>query len=414
MSDAVGKHPEAEAEPLPPGFNPWRGRIFMLCLVHMVGTGCYMSVMAMAPVIRTDLGITAAEFGFFMSVVFGAQLITALPSGVVTDRMGVGWTLFGATMLTTIGSACFAMSNSFGPALVSSFVMGLGYSFVNPATAKAVVRWFPAAWRGTAMGLKQLGVPLGGVLAAGGGVLAAYIDWHYVMWVATGLSLITSLLWLTLTRRPTAAEGGLMGIVHDMQSVMTNKNLNVICFSCMTYNTAQSSLFAYTSLFLRDAAMTSQPVAALGVAFVQGASAIGRLGFSFISDTVFGGRRKGVVVSIILAGFVGCIIAYFVNPAWPHWTLLALSAFFGLTIASYAALILVMSAEAVPPRLIGSAIGYNAVAWSIGGMSGPPIFGYVLDVTGNNYGAAWIAVGSIMLLGAVVMWFMHQQQPRTA
>ena len=412
MNEGVSSETPADETPLPPGFNPWRGRIFMLCLVHMVGTGCYMSVMAMAPVIRTDLGITAAEFGFFMSCVFGAQLLTALPSGVVTDRMGVGWTLFGATTLTTIGSACFAMSDSFGPALVSSFVMGLGYSFVNPATAKAVVRWFPAAWRGTAMGLKQLGVPLGGVLGAGGGVLAAYIDWHYVMWVAASLSAVTALLWLTLTRKPTAGEGGLMGIARDMKSVMTNKNLNVICFSCMTYNTAQSSLFAYTSLFLRDAAMTSQPVAALGVAFVQGASAIGRLGFSFISDTVFGGRRKGVVVSIILAGFVGCMIAYFVNPSWPHWTLLALSAFFGGTIASYAALILVMSAESVPPRLIGSAIGYNAVAWSIGGMVGPPLFGYVLDVSGNNYGLAWVTVGIVMLVGATVMWFMHQDPVR--
>ena len=32
--------------------NPWRGRIMLLTLVHVVGTIGYTSVMTMAPVIR--------------------------------------------------------------------------------------------------------------------------------------------------------------------------------------------------------------------------------------------------------------------------------------------------------------------------------------------------------------------------
>lgn len=383
----------------------------MLSFVHVVGTGCYMAIMAMAPVIRGDLGISAAEFGYFMSMVFGAQLLTALPSGVVTDRMGVGWTLFGAMVLTGVGSAMFAASESFVPALAGSFVVGLGYSFVNPATAKAVVRWFPPAWRGTAMGLKQLGVPLGGVLGAGGGILAAYIDWHDVMWIASGLSFVTALSWLTLTRRPNVGEGGIKGILLDLKTVMTTWNMNVICFACATFNTAQSSLFAYMTLFLRDAAMASQPLAAMGVAFAQGASAIGRVGYAYLSDTVFKGRRKGVVVLVILGSFCSCIVAYFVNPDWPHWWLLLLAVFMGGTMASYAALMLIMTAEAVPSRLIGSAIGYNAVAWSVGGVVGPPLFGYVLDVSGNHYGIAWVSIGAFMLVGAAALWFGYRYQP---
>lgn len=401
-----------EETPLPPGFNPWRGRIFMLTLAHAVGTACYMSVMAMAPVIRTDLGITAAEFGFFMSMVFGAQLITSLPSGAITDRMGVGWTLFGSMLVTALGAAVFALSPSFVPALGGAFLIGFGYSFVNPATAKAVMRWFPAHWRGTAMGLKQLGVPLGGVMGAGGGVLAAFIAWQNVLWIAAGLSFATALLWLTLTRKPTPGEGGLQGVLRDLKTVMTNKRLNVICLSCGMFNVAQSSLFAYTSLFLRDAAMASQPVAAMGVAFAQGASAVGRVGYSFLSDTVFGGRRKGVVLGIILGGFAACVVAYFVNPDWPHWGLMALSLGMGGTIASYAAVMLVMTGEAVSPRLIGSAVGYNALAWSVGGIVGPPLFGLVLDLTGNLYGIAWLTVGGVLLLGGGVLGIWHRDPAR--
>lgn len=385
---------------LPPGINPWRGRIFLLSLVHTVGTACYLSIMAMGPVIREDLEITAAQFGFFMSAVFGAQLFSAIPSGVITDRLGVGWTLFGAMLTMFAGTLLFSVAENFDAALIAAFLIGLGYSFVNPATAKGVVRWFPAQWRGTAMGLKQLGVPLGGVIGAGGGALAAFMEWQGVLWIAAGMTFVAALLWLPLTRKPTWGVGGMRAILADLKIVLTNRNLNVICTSCVLLNTGQSSLFSYTALFLKDAAQASQPVAAMGVAFAQGASAFGRVGFSYLSDTMFKGRRKGVVAGVIMVAAMSCGVAYFVDPSWSTISLMLLVTVMGGTIASYAALILAMTAESVPENLIGSAIGYNGVAWSIGGMIGPPLFGKILDMSGNQYGLSWLAVAVLMLIGA--------------
>lgn len=403
-TDDASKILENDPPPgLPTGVNPWRGRIFLLSLVHTVGTACYLSIMAMGPIIREDLDITAAQFGFFMSAVFGAQLISAIPSGVITDRLGVGWTLFGAMLTMFAGTLLFSVAEDFQAALIAAFLIGLGYSFVNPATAKGVVRWFPAQWRGTAMGLKQLGVPLGGVIGAGGGALAAFMDWQNVLWIAAGMTFIAALLWLPLTRKPTWGVGGMRAIINDLKIVATNRNMNVICGSCVLLNTGQSSLFAYTALFLRDAAQASQPVAAMGVAFAQGASACGRVGFSYLSDTLFKGRRKGVVAGVVFVGVLACGVAYFVNPSWPHWGLMLLVSVMGGTIASYAALILAMTAESVPENLVGSAIGFNGVAWSIGGVIGPPLFGKILDMTGNQYGMSWLAVAVLMLLGAIVL-----------
>lgn len=390
-------------EAQPAGFNPWRGRLILLALVHVVGTAGYMSVMAMAPVIRTDMGITAASFGFFMSALFGAQAVAALPSGMITDRLGVGTTLSLSMAMMAAGTALFATADSFASALSAAFLMGLGYTFVNPATAKGVLEWFPRRRRATAMGLKQLGVPLGGVVGAGAGALAAVVDWRLLLWVAAGMAVATAFAWLRFAHRPQRGGGGLRQMLRDLKSVLGNRGLSAICFSCTAFNMGQSSLFAYLALFLRDAAMVSQPVAGLGVAFAQGASAVGRVGYSYLSDTLFGGRRKWVVIWLIVGAFGSCAVAYFVGPGWPRWALMGLAVLMGGTIASYAALILAMAAEAVEPRLTGSAIGYNAVAWSLGGMVGPPLFGFVLDRSGNDYGLAWIVLGSLMLLGALLL-----------
>ncbi len=382
----------------------------MLSLAHTVGTACYLSIMAMGPVIRSDLDISSAAFGLFMSAVFGAQLVSSLPSGAITDRMGVGWTLFGSLVLMSLGTVVFAVAYGFALALFGAFLIGLGYAFVNPATAKGVVYWFPAEWRGTAMGLKQLGVPLGGVLGAGGGILAAYIDWRIVLWIAAALTFVTALLWLKYTRKPLNDGKAVSTAISNLRTVMTNSNMNVICVSCTLYNAAQSSLFAYTALFLREAAMASQPVAAGGVAVAQTASAIGRVGYSYLSDVAFGGRRKSVVLAVVCGGAISCAVAYFVNPAWPHWSLMLLALFMGGTIAAYAALILAMTAETVASALVGSAIGYNSLAWSLGGMVGPPLFGFVLDQTNGNYGAGWATVGAVMLVGAFVMAVFYKER----
>ena len=43
---------------------------------------------------------------------------------------------------------------------------GMGYGVINPATAKAIMYWFSAKGRATAIGIKQSGVTIGGALAA--------------------------------------------------------------------------------------------------------------------------------------------------------------------------------------------------------------------------------------------------------
>ena len=43
---------------------------------------------------------------------------------------------------------------------------GAGYGVLNPTSTKAVMAWSPPHQRATVVGLKQVGLPLGGMLGA--------------------------------------------------------------------------------------------------------------------------------------------------------------------------------------------------------------------------------------------------------
>lgn len=161
--------------------GPWRLRIVMLMGAHVVGTINVVSVLAMAPVIQRELDLSATEVGLVMTAYYCGQAIWSLPAGALVDRIGVGRSLIGAMIGIALGTIVVAAAPNLTFILFGMLLMGSGYSFTNPSTAKGVYDWFPQHRRATAMGAKQTGVPLGGVIAAGFGALAATIDWRVIL-----------------------------------------------------------------------------------------------------------------------------------------------------------------------------------------------------------------------------------------
>ncbi|NCF83056.1 MAG: MFS transporter, partial [Proteobacteria bacterium] len=158
----------------------WGTRIGILTLAHVVGTLPIVSVMAMAPVIQQDLGLSVTQVGLLVSGYYMAQTIGAVPAGGLADRIGVGSALLVAHGLLIAGALIFSQANAFAGAVAGTIVMGFGYSIVNPSTAKGILTLFSARRRATAMGVKQTGVPIGGVLAAANGALVTLFSWQSI------------------------------------------------------------------------------------------------------------------------------------------------------------------------------------------------------------------------------------------
>jgi len=368
-----------------------------------MGTLPIVSVMAMAPIIQQDLSLSVTQVGLLVSGYYLAQTLGAVPGGAMVDRVGVGRALLVSHALLLGGALIMSQAGGFAGAVSATVVMGFGYSLVNPSTAKGVLTWFSARRRATAMGVKQTGVPIGGVLAAGNGALVTLFDWHDLFVAVACLVLANGLLCLLLVEaRQPAAHSSIASVLRAMIRVGRNTNVRTLFVANIPWNMGQTNFYAYLTLFMRDAAGASQPVAGFVLAVAQVSSALGRVGWGLVSDTLFRGARKWITVGLCGASALLMLAMTLVQPGYGVWLGVFLAFGLGITIASYPTLAQTLAVESVEPSQSGAAMGYSLTGTSIGGVIGPPIFGAVVDHTGD-LADGWITTAIFVALGALLV-----------
>jgi len=381
--------------------GPWRLRIALLMGAHVVGTVNVVSVLAMAPVIQRTLGLSATEIGFLMTAYYSGQATWSLPAGALVDRLGVGRILMMAMGGIAIGTSVVATAQGLPMLLLGMYLMGSGYSFTNPSTAKGVFDWFPQRRRATAMGAKQTGVPIGGVIAAGLGALAAVIDWRLLLGGVVAATLVFGFSCMVL--RSDASQSGAVrrNPFSGLVELLRDGNYGRFAFSNLLYNFGQGNFFGFLTLFVRDALQSSQEFASLCLGVAQATSAGARFGWGVVSDLMFGGCRKRLVVGIGIASVLLLSGMGVAEAGWPVAVVLLFVAGLGVTVASYAGLMQTLSVEAVEPHQTGSAVGYNGICTHMGAIIGPPTFGAIVDATGS-YSGGWF-VTAVVVGGGVLM-----------
>jgi len=391
--------------------NPWRSRIAILLGAHAVGTMHSVSVLALAPVMRPDLGLNFAEFGLLMTAYSAGQVSGSIPAGAFVDRVGVGWALVGASIILAIGAVLLTQAEGLALALAALLIIGWGYSITNPATARGVLEWFPPNRRATAIGLKQTGVPVGGVLAAGTLALTAFLSWQTIIWLIAAATLCNALICSSLAERPRTIGGGAAVPLAGLVGLARDRNFGVLVLASGLFNVGQYNFFTYLTSFMREAAQASQEIASLTLGLAQAVSAIGRIGWGALSDMVFKGRRKKLAAAICLAASAFLAAMAAVGSLWGAVAGIGIAMLLGLTIASYASLMQTMAVESVAPEHSGSSIGYISIGTASGAMIGPPLFGAVIDATGR-FADGWLMTAAIVAGGVAL--FAHGFRERAA
>ncbi len=364
----------------------------LISVSHIIGAAAQYGINTLAPFYQDDLQLSRAEIGLFFTAFYMGMAGLSYAAGWLADRLGVRGTVLSGHLILGLWTIAASSAPSFGWAFGSFFLAGLGYSFLNPASTKGVMTWFYRDERATAMGIKQTGVPAGGVVAA---VLAPslvlFAGWRGALAGLGVINLLFGFFFWALWREPAGETGSPDS--PDLSSPEVRAALQVKSLFSVSFGTAlllvgQMTLLTYVPLFLKETMGISAYWASQALALTQMGGMIGRIGWGVISDRLFRGMRKIVLVLIGMLSVALTLCLGLLPPAAPLFIVLPLIFLAGLCMVGYQGVSYALIGEIAGKAQTGAALGIVITINSLGAILGTPLFGYLVDATGS-YSIAW-------------------------
>lgn len=371
---------------------------------------------ALAPFLQSDLGINRAQIGLLASAHSFGWIALALVSGGLIERSGVRLWLFLSPVITGVFALFFGYITSFTQGFFVFFILGALFSFVNPATTKAIIESFPVLRRGTAIALKQTGGPAGVFLASVFlPVTALLVGWKISMTAVAAINVMVGILgWILYVDRM-ARPGSETGVKHsgnfrnDLISLFKNRDFLLISFLQGIFNMVQFVLLSYLVLFLMESIGYSAVHAGFVMAVTQVLGIIGRIVWGVMSDFVFTGKRVPTLQVASLTTVIGLVGLAMIGKTTPAWIILIVASLAGAGSIGFGGTAILLRAELAGRRMAATStsIGMAIGAWGI--VLGPPLFGFIVDVT-NSYTLAWEMTAVVSLAAVVLLRFIHEHK----
>jgi MFS transporter, ACS family, D-galactonate transporter len=131
--------------------------------------------------IRTELGLTLQQSGWFMGAFFWTYAIFQVPSGWFSERFG---TRAGLSIFVLAWSAAMVgtgIAQGFWLLILAQLLMGIAQAGLLPATVNSIGHWMPLAQRSLACGILGAGMQLGAIAASAfTGLMTDQLGWRLV------------------------------------------------------------------------------------------------------------------------------------------------------------------------------------------------------------------------------------------
>jgi MFS family permease len=381
-------------------------RWFLLAvLTSSYGAGAFgmLGISPLSPSLVEGFALSRLQVALIVPSIYVGGLFFSLPGGRLADRLGVRKSFLGGLALGATGLVAGAWAPGFPAFLVSLFVAGIGWSVVNPALGRAIIDLFPARERGIAMGIKQMGLTLGGFVAALVlPAIAAALGWRAAIVTCSAVvALPVALTWRALAPLGTGAhppDDGDAGAATDSSSWwwLGRPVLVVFFASGLVLGMVQAAVLSYLPLYAVQALGFDAIGAGLLVACSQAGGAVSRLALGAASDRWLTGRRS---LWLALTGAVGALIfaVYAARPVTTPVLAGALAFASGVGAYGWVGIFFIVSAEAGGRRAAGLLSGVAFAAIVVGLLVGPAVFGLLL-VRSDSYAVPWAVFAGLAMM----------------
>ncbi|HLQ35958.1 MAG TPA: MFS transporter [Chloroflexota bacterium] len=352
-----------------------------------------ISVGSVLPLIQRDLGLSYAQAGLLFGIPVLMMGLFSIPSGLIMARVGVKPVLLISLSLLALGGGLRAVASNGTALFVFTAILGAGIGLVQPALPRLIKDRFTHN-TGLMTGIYSNGFSVGATVAAALAVpvlvpFSGGLSWRgpFIVWAA--VVALTLVAWLFV---PGGKAGG-----GESLAPFARIFRNRVCWIASGIFLTQSMLFYILNSWLTSYYQSlgfSLATAASTVALLSAASIVFGFAGPAISDRA--GRRPPFVLAggVTVLGVLGLMLL----PTQAYW-------FWPLLIGSSTSVLFttgfVIPVDVARSDEVGAFTGLMLTVGFGGVMIGPPLVGFLRDITGSNlYGLLFmlaIAVGQLWL-----------------
>jgi cyanate permease len=374
-----------------------------VCLLYYCFGLTMVSLAPLVGAITQELGLSHSAMGGVLGAWPLVYIATAIPCGMVMDRIGPRRALFAGALIVGISGVMRGLSDGYFSLFFAVALFGIGGPLVSVGSPKVIALWFEGKDRGFAMGCYFAGNALGGItaLSATNSVLMPFTggDWRAVLIFYGCLALGASLIWLVVSAHP-ASRMVEQELANEQRGTFLREFAELIRLP-VVYTILIMSVFMlgfhqglnnWLPEILRSGGM--DPARAGYWASIP--TAVGLVAALIIPRFAVADRR----IAILFAIYVCAGIAVLLIEAGTDVPLaigLVLQGVARGTMTILAVLVLMETRE-IGARSVGTASGMYFSIGEIGGVLGPLGIGYVYDFTGGFSAALYMLSGVMVLL----------------
>lgn len=354
---------------------------------------------------KQDLGLSAAVAGILVAAFPAGKALGSYASGRAVDRVGERLVLAAGAM-TCGGLVMLASPTPFVVLLVLLGAGGLFGSSATPAGGKMVMVAFSRRRRSLAMGIRQTGIPLGGLVAA---LLLPWLagvwSWRVGVLIAGAIAVaggaITALM-AGLETSHERAEWARRRAQAPATSRLWHERdlLLLIAWACLMVG-GQYLVLTFLPIYVHQHhAQSLSLVALLLVATAQIGAVVGRIAWGLIADRLFAGRQRPLLLTIPGIGVVafGSLVLL---PRDASLAAFAVAAFLsGLSVIGWQGVFITSIGEIAGPLRAGAATGFALTFVSVTITVAPPLYGLIADLSGS-FRVMWLVIGAVVLIAFV-------------
>lgn len=366
------------------------------------------SLAPMASLIIEDLSMTHAQMGMAMGAWQLVYIFSAVPAGILLDRIGPQYALALGGILVGSSALARVFAGDATSLIAAVMLFGLGGPIISAGAPKVVVSIFEGSSRGLAMGIYMTGPAIGGIvsLTTTHSFLLPWFnhDWRDVMALWTLVTFASAAIWFliaTLNRSSDSAESAAASVsqIRVIGELISKPTVMIVLLMSISVFMFNHGLNNWLPELLQSHGLSAVHAgywAALP-------TVIGIIGSLIIPRLATPERRFNILLALSSAAFLASLLLRFNEPE-SLITGLLLQGIARSSLMTVLILTLVELPE-IGERYAGVASGLFFSAAELGGVMGPLTLGLLYTPSGGfTNGLTLLTMITLtMILGSLLL-----------